>query len=360
MGAPLEGWGPERIRRRYPSPEVDAFIPAQTVAPDGSYGKGGGRITDDTLMVEALMDAYVASGDHLDAYGWAELVLPNMTDRSVFVPERQREMPLIERLWWPEKYPYIRLQQASADPRSAGVGNSVNCGVAMYSWPAGAVNAGDPARAYAEASAWALAHNESFAVEAAAVMAAASAIAFGGGTIPEVVAGARDLARDGTKAAIAACLEEVSPSDALETALGRIRAVVSPFDQRTNHVSDDEAPLMSVQLSDYGKPSRLSSIEELPVALACLVWGGDDWRRVLGASVWYGRDNDSIASMAMTLWGIIHGVDRLPAVLVEESMRVNRRDYPAAAARFAATVRAVREKDAARLEARTRAILNGG
>lgn len=239
MGAPLEGWGPERIRRRYPSPDVEAFLPAQVVAPDGSYGKGSGRITDDTLMVEALMDAYAVSGDHLDAYGWAEFVLPNLCDRSVFVPERQREMPLIERLWWPEKYPYIRLRQASADPRSAGVGNSVNCGVAMYSWPTGAVNAGDPAGAYAEASAWALAHNESFAVEAAAAMAAAASIAFGGGTIADAVAGARDIARDGTKAAIAACLEATSPSDPLDMALGRIRAAIAPFDQRTNHVGDD-------------------------------------------------------------------------------------------------------------------------
>jgi hypothetical protein len=121
MGAPLEGWGGERIRRRYPSPEVDAFIPAQTFGPDGSYGKGSGRITDDTLMVEALMDAYVASGDHLDAYGWPEYVLSNMCDRSVFVPERQREMPLIERLWWPEKYPYIRLRQATAEHPAGAV-----------------------------------------------------------------------------------------------------------------------------------------------------------------------------------------------------------------------------------------------
>ena len=355
MGAPLEGWGPERIRTRYPAPVVETFIPPQHIAPDGTYGKGSGRITDDTLMSEALIDAYIAAGDHLDAHGWATHVLPNLCDRSVFVPERQREMPLVERLWWPEKYPYIRMRHGNVDPRSAGVGNCVNCGIAMYAWPTGAINAGDPVGAYHEAASWAMAHNESFAVEAAAVMAAASAAAFGDGGLPAVLSAARDLARDGTKAAVAACLDAVDQNDPFQRAIARIRSAVAPYDQRTGHVSDD-APLAQPNASDLGRPSRLASIEELPVALAALAWGGDDWRRVLGLAVWYGRDNDSIAGMALGLWGAIHGLAALPATLVQESKQVNRRDYRAAAGRLAATARAIQTRDAQRLAARNRAM----
>ncbi len=354
MGAPLEGWGPERIRKLYPNPVVEAFIPPTIVQPDGTFGKGDGRITDDTLMVEALIDAYVAAEDHLDAHGWAKLVMANMCDRMVFVPERQREMALIERLWWPEKFPYVRLRCTSVDPRSAGVGNCVNCGIAMYSWPTGAINAGDPVSAYAEAAAWAMAHNESFAVEAAAVMAACMAQALGGSPLPEILACARELARDGTGKAIAACLSAVNPADDLHTAIARIRAAIAPFDQRTGHTSDD-SPL-AICVSDLGRPSMLASIEELPVALACLLWGGDDWRKVLGLSVWYGRDNDSIAGMALSLWGAIHTYASLPANLIEASQQTNRRNYHATAVRLAETARRIQRRDATRWQARCRAL----
>ena len=50
----------------------------------------------------------------------------------------------------------------------------VNCGAAMYIAPVGAVNAGDPRRAYDEAIAFASGHQESYGLEAAAVLAAAS------------------------------------------------------------------------------------------------------------------------------------------------------------------------------------------
>lgn len=357
MGAPVEGWGPDRIAARFPEPAVDAFLPPTQVAPDGTYGKGAGRITDDTLMTEALIDGYVAAGDHLDAHGWAAHVLPQMCDRNVFVPERQREMPIIERLWWPEKYPFIRLRHANADPRTAGVGNAVNCGVAMYAWPTGAVYAGDPAGAYAEAAAWGQVHNESFAVEAAAVMAAASAAAISGGTAAALAA-ARDLARDGTGMAIAAALAAVDPADSWKKAIVRIREAIAPFDQRTSHTSDDR-PLMDVPaVSDIGRPSRLMSIEELPAALAALAWGGDDWRRVLGLAVWYGRDNDSIAGMALSLWGAAHGVEALPQGLIAESQRVNRRDYRTIAARLAEVARRIQAADAGR-QARRAAAMGG-
>lgn len=116
-------------------------------------------------------------------------MLPELVGKKVWVSERQAEIPIIERLWWPEKFPWMRLTMGHADPRQAGVGNCVNCGVAMWMMPVVAVNAGDPQAAYAEATALGLAHNESFAVEAAGVMAACYAAAFGAGaTLADVLA----------------------------------------------------------------------------------------------------------------------------------------------------------------------------
>lgn len=68
-----------------------------------------------------------------------------------WVPELDREALVIERLFYPEKWIFHRLQLAACDPRQGGVGNMVNCGAAMYAAPIGAINACNPEAAYQEA-----------------------------------------------------------------------------------------------------------------------------------------------------------------------------------------------------------------
>lgn len=350
MGAPVEGWSAERISARFDS--VTTFLPP-THGGDPATEKGNGRITDDTLMTEALMSAYQAAGDHLDAHGFEKYMLPEIASRPVWVPEKQIEMPILQRLWWPEKYPWLRLVVAHADPRGAGQGNCVNCGVAMYMMPIGAINAGDPHGAYQEAAAFGMAHNESFAVEAGAVMAGIAARAMSpGATIADVCATAVDIARDGTQKAIAAVLATIDPLDNMSTFIAKSRAAVAPFDQRTAHTSDD-APLMSEQQgSDIGRPSRVMSIEELPVALGALLYGNGDFDKTLKAGVFYGRDCDSIASMACMLFGAIYGIAALPEALCMASNAANRRNFTALAREFSPVVAKILAKDTVRYKER--------
>ena len=87
-------------------------------------------------------------------------------------------MLLVDRLFYPEKWLLMRLRLANADPRLGGVGNMVNCGAAMYASPVGIVNACDPVNAYREAIEIFSAHQWSYGLEAAAVMAACVAEAF--------------------------------------------------------------------------------------------------------------------------------------------------------------------------------------
>jgi ADP-ribosylglycohydrolase len=64
---------------------------------------------------------------------------------------------------------------------------------------------------------------------------------------------------------------------------------------------------------DARRPSRTKAIEELPVALGfVLVSEGDVRRAVLGGTN-YGRDADSIASMAGAITGALSGRDGVPA-----------------------------------------------
>src|SRR5258708_39918419 len=79
MGAPVEGWAPERIVAQFGSHNFRTFLPV-THAKDPATGKGDGRITDDTLMTEALILAYARACDHLDAYGYARHLLPLVKD----------------------------------------------------------------------------------------------------------------------------------------------------------------------------------------------------------------------------------------------------------------------------------------
>lgn len=356
MGAPVEGWSARLILDRLAGWDFRQFIPPQDWDGVSAYGKGNGRITDDTLMVEALMEAYVAAGTHLDAYGYVRWLLPRVVNAVVWVPERQREMAIFERLWMPEKYPRWRIELAGADPRTAGVGNAVNCGVAMWTMPVGAVNAGDPQGAYQEAAAMGGAHNESFAVEAAAVLAACHAAAMAGGSAREVVETALALAQDGTGMAIRAAVEAVDVQADLPAFIAQVRRAVEPFDQRVTHAADDHPLMTPTGPSELGRPSRIKSIEELPVALAALAYGDGDFIKTLRAGVCYGRDCDSIAGMACGLFGALHGAEAMPASLREASAEMNKRDFGALAERFMGAVRAIGEADAARLQRRWRAV----
>ncbi|MBC7810522.1 MAG: ADP-ribosylglycohydrolase family protein, partial [Burkholderiales bacterium] len=126
LGTSTEGRSPQQIRERFGG-RVEDFKPPFAPKADGRY-KGDGNVSDDTLMALALCRAYMAKGGQLDAHDMATYFLPEIVDKPMWIPEHQREMPLVERLFYPEKYLFIRLRLASANPREGGIGNMVNCG----------------------------------------------------------------------------------------------------------------------------------------------------------------------------------------------------------------------------------------
>jgi ADP-ribosylglycohydrolase len=177
------------------------------------------------------------------------------------------------------------------------------------------------------------------------------------GSIEAVVDTALALARDGTCLAIDAAIRAADPSDALSAFIVQTRDAISPYDPRADHVVDDPA-LTRTGLSNTGRPSRTASIEELPVALAALRYGDGDFFKTLRAAVYYGRDCDSIASMACCLYGAIYGVGVLPATLRAACDTANRRDFGAIADLFTGSVQAILGKDADRFANRQRALLS--
>jgi len=350
LGGATETALPDEIRTRYGG-WVDGIVPPfhenwATSRPLAPYHKGDGHITDDTLMTHALVRAYAKKRDHLDAYDVVELLVPDLIEREVWIPDLEREAVAFHRLAAAERWLVTRLHHAHADPREAGVGNIVNCGAAMYMAPVGIVNAGDPAGAYAEAIEIGGAHQHSYGREAAAVFAAAVAAAMTpGATAGDVVDAALDLARDGTRAAIAAVVQEARGYEATRNAIPALRAAVAPYDT----VGEDyRNPGLGAR-----RPSRLHSIEELPVALGLLVIANGGFREAVLGAVNYGRDADSTATMAGAIAGALGGAPAVPADWATAVAVASRVDLAEPARVLAAVAAEVYAADADRFARRT-------
>lgn len=340
LGAPAEWKFPPEIRERY-GEIVDFVEPWEGPSP---IGKGDGRFTDDTHMTMLLAQIYVEEERHLDPFTFAERIVPLIADEPRWLAERGQEMLLVDRLFYPEKWLLMRLRLANADPRLGGVGNMVNCGAAMYAAPVGIVNACDPLAAYREAIEVFSAHQWSYGLEAAGVMAACVAEAFRpGATVDSIVEVALALAKEGTKEAIAAVTYEAKWHDDWRDAIKALRDAIRPFDGSAEDGVRDRG-----NKTDDWAPSRRKSIEELPVALGFLIVAKGDFEQAICGAANYGRDNDSIAGMAGALAGALHGDGVIRPEWIVQVNAANRVDFDSLAQDLAAlTTRLQQEQWAA-------------
>jgi ADP-ribosylglycohydrolase len=349
LGGAAEGNPPADIQARYGG-YITGIVPPfngdwRTARPIAPYHKGDGHITDDTLMTHALIEVYATVGEHLDAYAMAEHLVPLLIGERRWIPELETEALLLHRIFLAEKWLVARLHYGHVDPREAGAGNIVNCGATMYMTPVGIVNAADPAGAYAEAIDIAGAHQSSYGREAAGVFAAVVAEAMRpGATIDSVVDVAVRFAHDGTLAAIESVVSVAGKYTDWQRALGPLRDAVAPFDTVGQHYRQ---PAMDARL-----PSRTKSIEELPIALGMAIVAGGDYREAVLGAVNYGRDSDSIATMAGAVTGALGGGAVVPAEWLDEVSRASRIDLVAPATTLVNVAGEIWRRDTERVVAR--------
>jgi len=349
LGGATEGRSPEQIKARYGgevSGIVGPFLPDwRTARPHAPYHKGDGHITDDTLMTNMLVKVYEAKRDHLGAYDVDELLVPLLVNERVWIPELETESVPLQRIFLAEKWLVSRLLYGHVDPREAGVGNIVNCGAAMYMGPVGVANAGDPDGAYTEAIDIAGAHQSSYGREAAGVFAAAVAAALApDATVDTVIEAAIRVARDGTRSAVEAICEAAAKLPAGTTDVTSLREVMVPFDTLGE---DYRNPGLGAR-----RPSRVHAIEELPLALGCVVATRGDYRSAVLAATNYGRDSDSIATMAGAVIGALHGIEVIPQEWRDGVAEGSRLDLSATGRTMAAVARDIFAKDRERAAAR--------
>jgi len=353
LGGATEGWEADEIAEHYGG-FVTGIVPSirrvkGIEKPFSPVHKGDGHVTDDTLLTRALVEVYADKRDRLTAFDVAERLVPRLVDAKVWVPEYGREELLYHRLFLAEKWLVLKLKYAHTDPREAGVGNIVNCGAAIYMAPVGIANAGDPDAAYAEALDVAGAHQWSYGREAAAVLAAAVAEAMTpGATVDSVVETALRVAHDGTRAAIAAVVDAASTLPEWESSLAPLRAAFEPF--------DSIGPVYAEPGLGARTPSRLHSIEELPIALGLLVVTQGGYEGTVLGGVNYGRDADSIAAMGGALAGALGGTALLRRDWLDEVAAASRMDLEQPGRTMAEVAAAIFARDAGRHERRAQAM----
>lgn len=351
MGATIEKLSYGEIKEQYGRVESLRTKWYKADAPfEVTQGKarGNGIVTDDTLMTNALINVYLTEERHLDAYDMGNEFIKEIVYKKQYIPEFGKEAMIIDRLFYPEKYIFMRHVLANCEPREGGIGNMINCGAAMYIAPVGIVNAGNPKAAYDEAILFASGHQSSYGLEAAGVLAACVAKAFEKDiTINDIIETALFYAKDGTKAAIQDLTEaakvlrdkQAEMDEVIEVLHGRI-AKYSPMKDDVHRKIDK----IGIPSNHY-TPSRLFSIEELPMALAFIVLNDGELYKSIYDGINSGRDTDSIGVMVGVILGAMYGIDSInpdDIVLLEET---NKTDFTQLAEQFSEAAEKIIKKD---------------
>lgn len=340
IGAPVEKLSYAEIKARYGRVTDMKREWYKKDWPGINKVRGFGTVTDDTLMTIALMNIYNEQRRHLDAWDMAAGMVKEIAFKKTYIPEFEKTDCIIERLFYPEKWIFIRHTLANCEPREGGIGNMINCGAAMYIAPVGIVNALNPKAAYDEAIAFAQGHQASYGLEAAGVLAACVAKAFEENvTIDDIVVTALELAKDGTRAAIAdicAAAAELRPQkadhDAVVAAFHAIIAKYSPMNDDVNRAAEKAGVP-----SNHYTPSRLFSIEELPLALGYCVLHQGDLKAAVIDGINSGRDTDSIGVMAAAICAPLCGMGVFTSEEIEMLMTRNKLALYDIADKFAET-----------------------
>lgn len=313
MGATIEKLSYEQIKEMYGRVESLKTNWYKADAPqEVTLGKmrGNGIVTDDTLMTSALIHVYLKEQRHLDAYDLGNEFVKEISYKKTYIPEFGREGLIIDRLFYPEKYIFMRHVLANCEPREGGIGNMINCGAAMYISPIGIVNAGNPKAAYDEAILFAMGHQSSYGLEAAGVLAACVAKAFEENiTVDEIVETAIYFAKDGTKQAIIDMTEAARTLRAEKATMDQVIAAFQSVIAKYSPMGDDvHRKIEKIGIpSNHYTPSRLFSIEELPMALAFIVLNDGEFYKSIYDGINSGRDTDSIGVMIGVILGAMYG-----------------------------------------------------
>jgi ADP-ribosylglycohydrolase len=274
IGRPAENLDYHTIEARF----------GRITGPQAEPGKAAGMGTDDSALKHMLCEAILAAPGEVTPADWAAVW-------------RARMEP--SRFWIPVQNAFYRLMVQNIPPEEIGVGNMVSNSSAMCISPIGIVNAGNPAAACREALSAARLIHRGFALEGAAAMAAATAAAFTPGIQPAAI----------VEAAYAYLPAESEMIAAIREAFYLAVASDSYAEFRAAYYADKLRPWPHRR---EGASIAVDPRESVAVSLAILYLAdGDPVATILNCAN-FGRDADTIATMAGAVAGALAGTPALP------------------------------------------------
>jgi ADP-ribosylglycohydrolase len=286
MGTPTEGMDWRDIEKQYGT--VDDF-------------QGSG--TDDTLMKNVLADALIRTEGRARMDDWADQWLSSW---DALFPTGKLEkfaLPVLNA---------SRKLSIGYPPRLAAVGNMPSSSSAMCISPVGMINAGDPETAARQA--WEL-----------------------GGLIHTADVG---FCRDGAAAMAAAVAEALAADATLDTVMEAARAAVLPRSgaellemlEFSLSVAEEQTCYQDYREAIYRhgdrffRPIKSDSRETVPTTLALIFLADGDPNRAVVFGANFGRDADTIASMAGSVSGALKGLGAIRKEWVSQAEALSPRD----------------------------------
>jgi ADP-ribosylglycohydrolase len=292
MGAPAEGKTYQQI--------IETF---------GEITDFAGYGTDDSAMKHILCDAIRRGRGYPTADTWAEEWL---AQEDLFLKRHLFWIPVMNGFW--------KLRGQDITPREAGLGNMASSSSAMCISPMGIINAGNPRQAALETYDVASPIHHNFCRDAACAMAAAVAMALHPGA---TVASVLDAAVAYLPPQSARIMRE-----AIDTTMALAREASGYEAFRARYYAEQMLP--GIAIAD--------SRETVPVALALFYLAEGEPERTIVYGANFGRDADTIASMAGALAGAYAGGGAVPARWVEKVRAESPRAHEDVAAELMAVV----------------------
>jgi ADP-ribosylglycohydrolase len=265
----------------------------------GEISDFSGSGTDDSALKHILCDAIEKSQGYPTADAWADAWLA------------REEQFYTGMFWFPVMNSFWRIRAEGIAPREAGLGNMTSSSSAMCISPMGIINAGNPRQAALETYEVTGLIHHNFSRDAACSMAAAVAEAFNPGTSLSSI----------LDAAVA-----YLPPRSAQVMIGFIENTLALARETGDYAAFRERYYAERILPGIAMPDAR---ETVPVALALFLLAEGDPRKTILYGANFGRDADTIASMAGALAGALHGAAALPADWVEKIRSSGRRDQAA-------------------------------
>jgi ADP-ribosylglycohydrolase len=273
-----------------------------------------GRITDDTVLADLLMDCIIRTNGQVTAHAFADEWLK--FDEPVPNPDGG-EIRRLERVHWIEKIPYYRNKLRDIPKRELGHGEQNATNAIMFISPVGVLCAGDPLMAELMAADVTSVNQHGRPRDAAGGYAAAVAACFlPNASVEQIVETA--IAHIGDEKET----YEVKAMVALAHTCRTTREFAEKYYQEIiGHV----VPYQDWQHLGKKNCNTWFSSEILGVTLAnFLITKGNDARDMMLASALIGRDADTIARCAGGLIGAYRGLSAIPPEWVSFVLQRNR------------------------------------